>query len=295
MITSFFSKSNPIQGIVLAGILTTLVLLQYGSAWSSIYTLHILTLLGILFQHHRIAQLFPFAHHNVYLEAFTVLFFVLNPHSIASISALGAYFIFLFSAREFLSLDTSERSFQKVFNSGFWIGVAAVIYFPSILAVLVFFLAMVFFEIRSMRLWLLALIGLITPFFFYYSTVFLLDQPSNLLDHNHWVSASVKAILFSKETGLFMILLIACFRYFFSGIVQNNKEKKGRFIVVFSCFIFGIPGILCAPLDYHGFLFLAFPFSIVMTFNLTSIHRKWVKELLFLAFLTGAASQLFFG
>ena len=295
MITSFFNKSNPTQGILLSGLLIGLVLYQFWGLWSPIYIAHIGMLWIILFQHHLLARLFPFAQHNAYAEVFTTLFFIGNPEIISSTNTLAAYLFLLLAIRQFLVLSTAESPSKNIFNSGLSLGIATLIYAPSLWAIVLFFASLILFEIRSLRMWVLAAIALFTPLFFYNAIAFLFDQP--LLFFNARFEDQMAFDFDTMPTTkilLFALVLFATARYFFSGLAQNNTEKSTRTILMLSCFVFGYIDLFYSSQLNNALLFLVFPFSIVMTFTLTTFPKNWLKNLFLYGAWALAFSQLIF-
>ncbi len=295
MITSFFNKSNPIQGIFLSGLLMGLVLYQFWEQWQPIYFLHIGILWIILFQHHLLARLFPFAHQNAYVEAFATVFFIWNAEGLSSTTTLAAYLFVLLALRQFLALPTAERPLNNTFIGGLSLGIAVLIYAPSLWAIALFFVSLILFEIRSLRLWLLAAIALFTPLFFYSSIAFLWDQPAVFFDTRIWNQmATTSDALPASNILLFAIVFLAGARYFFSGLAQNNTEKSIRLIVALSCFVFGLIDFFYSSQENNALLFFAFPFSIVLTFTTTTFSKSWHKNLFFYGIWVLAFSQWIF-
>lgn len=296
MITSFFNKSNPPQAIVLFGLIIAAVLFYAWGQWTTVYALHLALLVVILYQHHRIASMFSFAHHNSFIEVFTVIFIALNIQAILSTSVLLAYVFLLVSMREYLALSSSERQVQKTFNAGFCIGIATLIYAPSLWSVFLFFAAMTVFEALSFRHLILALIGLFVPVLFHYSVLFLFDQPNVFFNTTIWKALGSSSPDFSwKEIAVFIIGGLATIRYFFSGLSGNNTEKSIRLIVFLSSLVFGTAAVFNSNSLFGSILFFAFPFSIALAYLLKTLTRQWQKELLLYGFLGWIAFQGFLG
>jgi len=295
MITSFFNKSNPIQGILLSGLLIGLVLHQFWEVWNFIYFVHMGMVLTILFQHHRIAGVFPFAHQNTYLEAFATLFMICHPEVIASTTTIAAYLFVLFAFRQFLTIPFVENPLRNIFNSGLSLGIAVMIFAPSFWGVPLFLAALFLFEIRSLRTWISAVIALLTPLILFNAIAFLLNQPFLFSDPRFWNQIAFAFDTISwDQIVLFVMVFLAAIRYFFFGMTQNNTEKNTRVILILTCVIFGLSDVFYSDQQNNPLLFFAFPFSVVMTFTLTTLPKNWQKNLFFFGAWAIAFLQWFF-
>jgi hypothetical protein len=113
-------------------------------------------------------------------------------------------------------LNTNQKPLATLFNIGITIGIATFFYFPSIA-----FAALVVFGLivtRPFKLteWLIALIGIMAPYYFVLAYVFLTDKwkgyklPGVAISmprfyETGWVLAAIIIVLFTSAVGLFFI------------------------------------------------------------------------------------------
>ena len=89
---------------------------------------------------------------------------------------LFAQLLLSISIWRFLSVYKSDRAFSAVFDGAFSLSAAAILYPPYILFLLLGFIGLLTLRSFSLREWVLTLVGIITPYFFYFSLLFLFDK-----------------------------------------------------------------------------------------------------------------------
>ncbi|HNG62138.1 MAG TPA: DUF6427 family protein, partial [Ferruginibacter sp.] len=113
-------------------------------------------------------------------------------------------------------LYNSQSPKSALFNIGIVIGLSTFFYFPSLAfsALIIFGLALT----RPFKLaeWVVALLGIITPYYFLLAYVFLADKWKGynlpgvavtlpVFDQTHWAYAAIGIVLFTSIIGIFFI------------------------------------------------------------------------------------------
>ncbi|MBM3915120.1 MAG: hypothetical protein FJ348_03660 [Sphingomonadales bacterium] len=111
-----------------------------------------------------------------------------------------------------------------LFNMGVLLGASYFLYKPFFLLVLWVLPAIAFMRPFRLQDWMLTLLGLITPFYFYGVWLFLTDQwqGQSLLSIAAWKLPDIEAIAFWKAGALLLLLLPLLAGLYY---VQNNTRK----------------------------------------------------------------------
>ena len=84
--------------------------------------------------------------------------------------------ILLLSYRKIYSIKSGFNTSAKLFDAGFWIGVATLIYLHSILYLFLVFTAIIIYQKVYFKNLIVPVIGLITPLFLYFTYSFYFDK-----------------------------------------------------------------------------------------------------------------------
>jgi hypothetical protein len=184
-------------------------------------------------------------------------------------------------------LYNNEHPKTMLFNLGLATGVASFFYLPALaLALLIFFALLV---MRPFRLneWLVALLGLLTPYYFLFGYLFFTSQ-INLLHALPPVSFSPEQLhktLWIAISVLFIILL------FMVGGYQVQQQlgrmlihvRKTWSLLLFYLFLGIVIPIVNTTSTYDGWILTAVPFTAFHTAAYFYPQRKWLPVLLYWA------------
>jgi hypothetical protein len=181
------------------------------------------------------------------------------------------------------SLNQAKNAMGALFNIGIVIGLSTFFYFPSIaFAALIIFGLIV---IRPFKLseWIISLVGIVTPYYFLLSYVFLTDKwkgyqlPGIAISlpqfyDNAWALAAIIMVLFATAIGLLFIR-----KNFLRQLVQTRKSWN----LVFLYFIvaFFIP-FINATHSFEYWILCAIPLSAFMGAAFLYPQVKWFPRLL---------------
>jgi hypothetical protein len=137
--------------------------------------------------------------------------------------------LLIISFHNLLGIYSEEDAFDKVFNAGFFIGLASAFYFPAIFFFLFIWITFLVFRLMNWREWVISFLGLITPYMFIFTWFFLRDELLLLLNSYQEYFTSISFFNFQLDTTwtLFLIFaimalmtLVAVFR-----VLANVNEK----------------------------------------------------------------------
>jgi hypothetical protein len=95
--------------------------------------------------------------------------------------------IFIFILSSLFQIYNNEKAKGKIFNAGFAGGVSAFLYFPSLLFGIWMLLALMIMRPFKINEWILCIVGISTPFYFYGIYLFIRDQWSWGLCFLHYI------------------------------------------------------------------------------------------------------------
>ena len=224
---------------------------------------------------------------NNHVSAFLVSIFLCYPLSQNPLHPiLFAQLLLTASMWYFVYSYKSDKALSSVFNGAFFLSVATVLYPPFIILLMMCFISLLLLRTFVLREWLLVSIGIILPYFFYISLLFLFDknmqQPAlNLVASFH----ALRIPTYFK--GSFLINLLIGFIAFFSLVffltkTVTNIIKTQKAIMVFLwMFIISIPTwFVVSTGSAFTALPSAMPLSVFCGIYLGNTKRRILAELL---------------
>ncbi|MES2432159.1 MAG: DUF6427 family protein [Bacteroidota bacterium] len=181
------------------------------------------------------------------------------------------------------SLYTNPKPKTALFNIGIIIGVSTFFYFPSIaFAVLIIFGLII---TRPFRLaeWIIALLGIITPYYFLLAWAFLTDRwqgykfPGIAFSYpkfydSSWALAAIIIVLTATIIGLYYIQ-----SNFLRQLVQSRKSWQ----LVFLYFLVAVSiPFINATYTFKYWILCAVPLSAVVACAFLYPQKKWLPTLL---------------
>lgn len=168
MITSVFRKSTPLNySLVVILILVFFFLFQFQEpSWmsSSFLAFQKMSLLCFLFASffliNFIVKKNGLSKDNGYAIFFYLLFILFFPTIFNNANVVYANFFVLLALRRLISLQSLKASKEKIFDASFWILVASLFQFWSILFLILVFISIIFHVSRDYRNWVLPFIAL---------------------------------------------------------------------------------------------------------------------------------------
>ena len=189
-------------------------------------------------------------------------------------------------------LFKNPNPIRLLFDAGFLIGLAFLVYAPAIVLFALLVLSLSMIGTLNLREWLIVVIGFALPFYFagvwyfwndglgdFLKTLF--NNVRNLrFDHNlHWTLAQ-------KTEGVFILLLtilslIKLRNHFYKNTIRTRINQR---VLIYSIFA-GIAMLFLAPvMQWFDFTFFAFPLAVFIGYYFHGFKsRKWLGELLFVS------------
>lgn len=203
-------------------------------------------------------------------------------HTFSAILIAGLPLLLLF--HQLFQLFDTENGRTHAFNLGFIVGIVSLFYFPALVLVLLVWLALILARPFHLSEWLLVILGLLCPWYFLATYLFLTDQLS-LLAQLPIPGFSFPSYQYSFDAMLGLPWLLA---YFLYGAVQLQRAYSTLVIQYRKTWtlllVFIIIGILLPFLPdqfyMNGWFLAFFPMSILVGFGFFSTKRYWIGHLL---------------
>ncbi|WP_299108145.1 DUF6427 family protein [uncultured Winogradskyella sp.] len=289
MITSVFSKSKPINFIIVAVyvsllfVITTYTLLfsDLNAAFSTLFkwvmTLFLIFLLDFVVAKNNLSQ------RNSYAIMTFGLLLGIFPEAMTHLDLLISNLFVFFALRRLISLHTKLNIKKKLFDAAFWITIASFFFFWSILFFALVIVALIYYSQNDFKNIIIPFTGVITAvmLLLIYNVV-MYDEYFRTTDFQRFASLDYTAYN-SKKSILKLTVLFASFVwtliYYFKNIPDKNKKLKPSYFIIAWASIIAVLVAIIAPIKNGSeYLFLFAPFSIIMANYIEVISERWFKE-----------------
>ena len=307
MIANFFNESKPINilSLMILGLLVFVMayVLHYSGSSISISFPQLLFqfflfMLLLLFQNFIIRKN-DLTFNNSYAWLFFVLMFALFPKAFIHQQLFASNFILFFALRRIYSIRSGLDMKSKLFDSAFWIGIASIIYPWSIVYILLIYIALFVFREFYWNYFLIPVIGYFTPVWLYWVYLLVKDKPD--LIYNIWdFQAGMDFRPYNQVSLLLPIAIVLVFILWtvfptLTNALRAKRKIKNSFrIVLFNLFIAIIVALTAVVKDGSEFIFLFFPFSVLMANYMQLVKEYWFKESLLILFLILTGVVIYF-
>lgn len=289
MITSIFSKSKPINFIIVAVfVILVFVITNYNplfnnfnsaltSAFNLAITLFLVFLVDFIVSKNNLTL------NNSYALMTFGLLFGMFPQAMKYSDLLLSNLFVLFALRRLISLPSKVHIKKKLFDAAFWIALATLFYFWSILFFALVIVALIYHSQNDLKNAIVPVVGFATIIILLvtYNSIAhdVFIRPSNFnrnasLDYTSYNSSGSIIKLTVLFTSFIWILI-----YFFRTLPEKNKKLRPSYFLIAWASIIAILIAIIAPVKNGSeFLFLFAPFSIIMANYIEVISERWFKE-----------------
>lgn len=293
MITSVFSKSRPINYILITTLLIICFLLyQFRINFNTITTIEIakiglllVLLIGSLFITNFITKKNGLSKDNSYTFLFFFIFLILFPKSLANGSMIISNGLILLALRRLISMQSLITPKEKIFDASIWIFVASLFNFWCILFIILVFLSIIFHVSRDHRNWIIPFIALFTvviitlmlslafypSFIEEYSKQMVVDFDFRYFE-NIFQNVAIAIYILTAMVAFFSMLFI---------LPKKLSNLHSAYRKVMFSFLIGLAIYFISPNKDNSFLIYTFvPTAIMLTNYLETIQKYWIKEVI---------------
>ena len=296
MIANFFSKSKPINTVIIIALLLgyylTAVFTQNTTVFSAdffiekvgLFCLYILLLLIVSFIVKKNSLTFD----NTYGLLFFVILLGLFPKTLTNNSIVISNILLLLAFRKIYSLHTNSNTKLKLFDAGFWIAIASMVYFWNIIFLVLIYSGIVVYKNRSFKNLLIPIVGFITPWIVYFTYHFYFDTLAVLYTN---FNGQLEFSFFAMPFGILLILVLLVLIVLWAVIVvstqiitENNRIKSTWYLLLNHLFVAMLVILFFSTQNDANFLLLFFPIALILAIFLQKSFSPIFKEVLLYLF-----------
>ncbi|WP_036841257.1 DUF6427 family protein [Polaribacter sp. Hel_I_88] len=304
MLANFLNKSKPINFIGL------LILFFIGFLFSVFSTFFAETFNGdlfiksvvllllfmlVFFVYNFIISKNKLTHDNSYAYFFFTLLTLCFLQELLEYRVLILATIYLLFIRKLYSLRSSKKVLEKLFDSGFWLGILCILEPLTIILFLLIYIASYLHKKITIHTLLVPIIGFITPIFLYFTYFFWFDRTEEFTNNfNFNIYFDAQFYTESKFYWVFSCLLIfTIISIFFKsiGALSVNNTFRKNWILIITNFSLLLTFLLCIPEKTGAeVIYILFPISIILANGVELISKKILKNIVLYFFLICAIS-----
>jgi hypothetical protein len=292
MLANFLNKSKPINFI-------TLLILFFVFFVSSIYftffrdgftgdnllksVILLFFFLFIFFIYNFILAKNELTFDNSYAYFLLTLFIIPILPNLLDYKILIIASIYLLFIRKIYSLRSEKNVLEKLFDSGFWLGVLCIQEPLFIIFLLLISLAALLHKKINIHTLLVPIIGLITPLFLYFTYFLWVDKTEEFfnlfkLDLNFDVEIYAQTKYFWLTTILLIFTTLAAFLKSTKVLSINNTFRKSWILLIVNFMILIFFLLFLPQKNGSELIFIWFPAAIILTNGIELIKKKALKN-----------------
>ncbi|MEL0455256.1 DUF6427 family protein [Flavobacteriaceae bacterium SZ-1-7] len=292
MITSFFNKSKPINFVIVFFVTLLAFLIARIELKNEVVSaqfflkqavLFLIAFVSILLLNFIVSKNSLTKKNNYEILLFSLFLLTITQTTRNSDILLSNFFILL-GLRRIVSIRSQRDVKKKLFDAAFWVAVASLFYFWSILFFILIILSLVLYSDKNIRHWILPFLGLTTVFVISVgASIVLYDSFFGIFNTSFQISYDFSS--YNSAKYLIAITMLISFGIWSSIFyLQNIKKKKKAFrasykTVILAAVLAFLIVLLVPEKTGSEFLFLFAPLAIIITNYIEIIQEKWFKEI----------------
>ena len=291
MITSIFSKSKSINFIIVFFItLLAFIIARVELINESITLVFILKQIVLLFVCYASILLLNFiasknnlTMSNNYEVLLFSLFLLLIVHATSHTAIVLSNFFILLGLRRIVSLRSEKDIKKKLFDAAFWIALASVFYFWTILFFALILIALILYTDNKLRHWIIPFIAVATVFVISISiSIIAYDRFFEIFNIPLEISydfSNYNSVKYMVAITLLLSFGVWSSMFYLRNIKKKKKDFRASFKIIIVAAVVAFLIVLQAP-EKSGseFLFMFAPLAIIVTNYIEIIQEKWFKE-----------------
>ncbi len=291
MITSIFSKSKSINFIIVFFIMLLAFLIARVKLVNEPITLIlVLKQIVLLFVCYISVLLLNFivsknnlTMKNNYEILLFSLFLLLIVHTTSNTNIIFSNFFILLGLRRIMSLRSQKDVTKKLFDAAFWVAIASLFYFWTILFFVLIIISLILYTDNKLRHWIIPFIGVISVFVISISaSVIIYDSFFEIFDITPGISydfSSYNSLKYMIAITLLLSFGIWSSIFYLQNIKKKKKAFRASFKIIIIAAVIAFLIVLQAP-EKNGseFLFMFAPLTIIISSYIEIIQEKWFKE-----------------
>ncbi|KRD11347.1 hypothetical protein ASE21_06465 [Flavobacterium sp. Root901] len=294
MITSVFKKSTPLNySLVVILILVFFFMFQIReTSWiNSYFTIFqkvslLCFIFASFFMVNFIVKKNGLSKDNGYAIFFYLLFLLFFPTILNNSNVVYANFFILLALRRLISLQSLKSSKEKIFDASFWIFVASLFQFWSILFIILVFISIIFHVSRDYRNWVLPFIAFfaVAIIFYMISLMFHIDAV-RFFEERALIDFRIDYFKNNYENGALSIYAAVVVFFVFSMLTTLSNRPQivhTSYKKVVACFFIAVFVYLISPDKSNDLLLFSIaPLAIMAASHVEYMQQKLNNEIVF--------------
>lgn len=308
MLANFLEKSKPINFIAYLVLFFCFFFLTVFSfffgeefTWYKVFESisYFFFFLFIFFFYHFVVSKNKLTFDNSYsffLFTLTTILFISKLFDFKVLILLLVYLLFL---RKIYSLQSSKKVIQKIFDSGFWLGILFILEPFTLLFSIIIFAAILLHQKITIHTLITPIIGFITPLITYFA--YLLWNNSNEgFIQLFYLEPINNVFIYAEDQTIWLfgsILLLTIISIFLKSpkvVSVNNTFKKSWFLLIINLFIATVFALIIPEKDGSEIAFLLVPAAIIIANGFEIIQKKIILNILIGLLLIGTVINYFY-
>ncbi|MCK5838468.1 MAG: hypothetical protein KAG99_01410 [Bacteroidales bacterium] len=224
---------------------------------------------------------------NTFMLAFIyVLLMSYSPDSLRLHPVLIANFFLILSFRTIINIYNLKEPYIETFNAGLLFAIASLIYIPSLLFIIFLGSLFMIYRIYDIRVWIISVVGLITPFLFIFTYYFWFEQPMVFFEEYVFYFKTIQPFDFENQTTYYVFGAVISFLTLISlgKIVGDSPSKvinirKILGLIIAFVFITLITYVYAGSFSSYHVMISFIPISIMVTYFCMYSKGKILSEI----------------
>ena len=307
MLTNFLEKSKPINFLIYLGLFFCFFWISLISNYFALeFTwLKVLESIGffvlflsIFFFYNFVVAKNKLTFDHSYAFFLFVLISILFLSKLFNFKTLIIILIYLLFLRKIYSLRSSKSVIQKLFDSGFWLGILCVLEPFSILFSTLIFTSVFLQQKITIHNLLTPLIGFLTPLIIYFTYLFWVDATEEFTQL-FYLDMINNIFIYVNDYTIWVfgtLLLLTIFSIFLKSpkaLSVNNSFKKSWLLLITNLIVAIFFALIVTKKNGAEIIFLTVPASIIIANGFEVIQKTIIKDILFGMLIIGTITTFF--
>lgn len=292
MLTSFFSKSRPITFVFVSLYMLVFFTIAnfyelFGTSFPSflkefgVLLAFVLCMLVVNFISKRNELTSRNAYKTILFAVFACMFLPVLKND----AAIVANLFVLLALRRVISLRSQRQTVQKIFDATFWICMASLFYFWSILFLFLVYFGILVYEGYRLKSWLVPAVSFLTLFSIVTSVNLLINDSfytfTNWFQYSNFDFTAYREPVILIPLALLLTLTLWA-SFFYIGVIQkaNAANKTPLFIILLFTLLSISVAVFAPSKNSSELIFFFAPLAIIVTNYFQVSEDKWFRETL---------------
>ncbi len=216
-----------------------------------------------------------------------VLFHFLLMHYSDGFTFLYCYLFIILAFAQLLGIYNNDAHYENVFWIGLFIGLASLIYFPSIIFLIFAYFSLINFSFYKIRKWLVLTLGAFIPYLYLFTFYFWNNSLFQFINIKQYLGGFSLPHFSSIQLTSIIPVAVFCILFAIGFIFANQKRQEKSIIFRRKTNLFLIYLFFCVALLFEnkisGVFFTSIPFTGIFSLFLLENKRKaWAESILWI-------------